>query len=63
MDKPELPQNRREYEKFLRGHGFSKRRAVRLASAWPNSDEETEQEAEEEAAARIRSVLNLDREV
>ena len=57
MDKPELPQTRRDFEKWLRAHGFSKRLSVCLASAWPSS----EQEAEAEAMARIRSLLKVDK--
>lgn len=56
-EKLELPKTRRDFEKWLRGHGFSKRLSVRLASAWPSS----EQEAEEEAMARIRSLLKVDK--
>ncbi|TDI18403.1 MAG: hypothetical protein E2P05_00570 [Acidobacteria bacterium] len=68
MEKPELPKTRRDYEKWLRNSGFSKRRSVRLASAWPSSDEETKAERDEEEAAelqkatsQIRSVLGLNK--
>ena len=67
-DKLELPQTRRDFEKWLRREGFSKRLAVRLAAAFPNSEEEAEAERDKEEAAelqkatsRIRGVLDLNK--
>ena len=56
------PTDKRSFEKWLHAHGLSNRLSVRLAVAWPTSQEETEAEqAEKEQAEAIEVMARLTR--